>query len=250
MCIMKKVLFAAGCMVAASMVPVAYADGEAASESASPISLSFTVTSDYRFRGQSQNSRSPAAQASLDYSTDLGVDVGVWVSNVDFSDSGDSTTYMEADFYASYGFSIDDATSGSVKLTYYYYPESPFSYDYLEGQLALSHTLNDITVNAELNYSPDYFLETDTAVAASIGFAYPFMEKFTLSGNVGHQWIDNNALFGTDDWLYWDLGVGVELGRLSVDVRYVSTNLNEADCFGGTNLCEGGVVLSAGFSIP
>lgn len=237
-------------MVAASMTPVAYADGEAASESASPISLSLAVTSDYRFRGQSQNSRSPAFQASLDYATDLGVDLGVWVSNVDFSDSGDNDTYMEVDFYASYGFTIDDATSGALKVTYYYYPESPASYDYLEGQLSLSHTLNDITVNAELNYSPDYFLETDMAVAASVGFAYPLMDKFTLSGNVGHQWIDNNAAFGTDDWLYWDLGVGIELGRVNFDVRYVSTNLNEAECFSGTNLCEGGVVLSAGFSIP
>ena len=247
---MKKALFAVGCMVAASASPVAYADGEAASESASPISLTLSVTSDYRFRGQSQNSRSPAAQASLDYSTDLGIDVGVWVSNVDFSDTGDTDTYMEADFYASYGFSLDDATSGSVKVTYYYYPESPFSYDYLEGQLALSHTMNDITLNAELNYSPDYFLETGTAVAASVGFAYPLMDKFTLSGNVGHQWIDDNALFGMDDWLYWDLGVGIELGRLNLDVRYVGTNLNETECFGGTNLCEGGVVLSASFSIP
>ena len=87
-----------------------------------------------------------------------------------------------------------------------------------------------------------------TSIAA--GVEYPVLDKITMSANVGHQWIDDNALFGTDDYLYWDVGFGIELGRLSLDARYVSTNTDDADCFGGTNLCEGGFVATASFSFP
>lgn len=249
---MKKALFAMGCLVAASTSQVAYADGEAAAESASPVSVTLTVTSDYRFRGQSQNGRSPAAQASIEYASDLGVTFGAWVSNVDFSDTGDTDSFMEADFYASYGFAIDDATSGSAKVTYYHYPENPIgtSYDYWEGQIALSHTMDKLTLNLEGNYSPDYFNGTGAATSIAAGLEYPVLDKITMSANVGHQWIDDNALFGTDDYLYWDVGFGIELGRLSLDARYVSTNTDDADCFGGTNLCEGGFVATASFSFP
>lgn len=249
---MNKMLFAVGCMVAASTTHVAFADGEAKSESASPISVTLTVTSDYRFRGQSQNGRSAAAQASVEYASDIGVTLGAWVSNIDFSDTGDNNAYMEADFYASYGFSIDDATSGSAKVTYYHYPENLVgtNYDYVEGQIALSHTMDKLTLNLEANYSPDYFNGTGSAAAVAAGVSYPVLEKISMSANVGHQWIDDNALFGTDDYVYWDVGFGIDLGRLQLDARYVSTNLDEIECFGGTNLCEGGFVASASITIP
>jgi len=249
---MKKTLFAMGCMLAASTSHVAFADGEASGEKASPLSVTLTVTSDYRFRGQSQNGRSPAAQGSIEYASDIGVTFGAWASNVDFSDTGDNDTFMEADFYASYGFSLDDATTGAAKVTFYHYPDSPpgVAYDYWEGQLSLSHTMDKLTVNLEANYSPDYFNETGAAMAIAAGVEYPVFEKISASANVGHQWIDDNVLFGTDDYLYWDVGFGIDLGRLQLDARYVSTNIDEADCFGGTNLCEGGFVASASISFP
>lgn len=246
---MKKTLLAMGCLLMASSTQVAFADGEAAAEKVSPISITLSVTSDYRFRGQSQNSRNPAFQGSFDYTAENGIFAGIWASNVDFSDTGDTTTFMEGDIYAGYNFDIAEGTSGSVKGTYYYYPEQP-DYNYFEGQLALSHALYDATLTAELNYSPDYFGGSGSAVAVAAGIEHPLWGRLSASGHVGHQWIDDNATYGSDDYLYWDLGVGIDFGRFDVDARYVGTNLSEAECFGGTNLCESGFVASASISFP
>ncbi|NOT40858.1 MAG: hypothetical protein HOP13_10220 [Alphaproteobacteria bacterium] len=250
---MKKTVLALSLLATAGFTQPAFADGDAAAEEESgPISITLTVTSDYRFRGQSQNSRDFAFQGSFDYTTDSGFFVGAWASNIDFSDTGDTSSYMELDLYAGYSLALAEGTEAGVKATYYHYPESPYliGYDYFEFQASLSHNMGGATLSAEVNYSPDYFFETGAAVAAAAGIEVPLWDKFTASGHVGHQWIDNNAGFGTPDWLYWDLGVGVELGRLTIDARYVSTNLSEIDCFGGTNLCEGGFVGTASFTFP
>lgn len=249
---MKKALFAVGCLVMAGSTQVAFADGEAAAESASPISVTLSVTSDYRFRGQSQNSRNPAVQGSFDYTADNGIFAGVWASNIDFSDTGDTESFMEGDIYVGYNFDVSEGTTGAVKATYYYYPEQPggVDYDYLEAQLSLSHSLHDATLTAELNYSPDYFGGSGSAVAVAAGIEHPLWGRLSASGHVGHQWIDDNATFGTDDYMYWDLGVGIDFGRFDIDARYVGTNLSEADCFGGTNLCEAGFVATATISFP
>jgi uncharacterized protein (TIGR02001 family) len=250
---MKKTILALAMLATSSVVQPALADGEeGGEEKAGPISVTLTVTSDYRFRGQSQNSRDFAFQGSFDYATESGFFVGAWASNIDFSDTGDTSSFMEVDFYAGYNFALSDDTSGSLKATYYYYPESPFpvGYDYWEAQLALEHSLGDVTVSAELNYSPDYFFETGSAFAAAAGIEVPLWDKFSASGHVGHQWVEDNFSFGTDDWLYWDVGVGVELGRLTLDARWVSTNIDKAGCFGGTDLCEGGFVGTASFTFP
>jgi uncharacterized protein (TIGR02001 family) len=248
---MKRTLLALSLAATSSFTQPALADGEEGGEEAHrPISITLTATSDYRFRGQSQSSRDFAFQGSFDYTTESGFYVGAWASNIDFSDTGDTSSYMELDLYAGYSFSLGEGTEAGVKATYYYYPESPATYDYWELQASLSHDMGDLALSAELNYSPDYFFESGSAIAAAAGIEVPLWDKFSASGHVGHQWIDDNFAFGTDDWLYWDVGVSVALGRLTLDARYVSTNLSEIDCFGGTNLCEGGFVGTASFTFP
>lgn len=251
---MKRTLLALSLAATASFTQPALADGEeGGTEAHRPISITLTATSDYRFRGQSQNSRDFAFQGSFDYTTESGFYVGAWASNIDFSDTGDTDSFIEVDVYAGYTFSLGEGTEAGVKATYYMYPDKPSllpSYNYLELQASLSHDMGGATLSAEVNYSPDYFLESGSAVAAAAGIEVPLWDKFTASGHVGHQWIDDNFAFGTDDWLYWDVGVGVELGRLNLDARWVSTSLSKADCFGGTDLCEGGFVGTVSFTFP
>jgi hypothetical protein len=67
---------------------------------------------------------------------------------------------------------------------------------------------------------------------------------------LGHQWIEDNGAFGTPDWLYWDVGLSVELGRFTLDARYVDTGLTRAECFVGTNLCSAGFVGTVSLSLP
>ncbi len=251
---MKKTLLALSLLATASFTQPALADGEesAAEEEAGPISITLTATTDYRFRGQSQNSRDPAFQASFDYASDSGFFAGVWASNIDFSDTGDTSTDFEIDIYAGYGLELGEGTSAGFKATYYYYPNSPYvtGYDYFELQASLSHEMGGATFSAELNFSPDYFFETGSATAIAAGIELPVWDTLTASGHVGHQWIDDNANFGTPDWLYWDAGVGVEVGPFAVDLRYVGTDLKKADCFGGKNLCTSGFVGTVSITLP
>lgn len=250
---MKKTLLALSLLAPLSMAQTALADGEAAEDKAwGPLSITVTATSDYRFRGQSQKSRDAALQGSIDLQSETGLFAGVWASGIDFSDTGDTTTFMEVDFYAGYNIALGEGTEGSVKATYYYYADGPsvIGYDYWEFQATLSHDFGPASLSVEVNYSPEYFFETGEALAVAGGVDVPLSDKFTLNGHVGHQSIDDNIGFGTPDWIYYDIGVTAELGRFTLDVRYVNTNLSDAECFSGTNLCEGGVVGTISLTLP
>ena len=228
----------------------AFADGS--DEAASPWSTALTFTTDYRFRGQSQTSRDPAPQGTVNFESASGFFAGVWASTIDFSDSGDTDSEFEIDLYGGYNFSLGENTDASVKATYYLYPDNPGDYEYWEFQGALSHKLGSVTLSAEVNYSPDYFNETGTAFAVAGGIDVPIVEMLSASGHVGHQWIDDNTKFGTPDYLYWDLGLTLTLldGHVTIDGRYVDTDLDKIDCFSGTDLCEAGFVGSVTVSIP
>jgi uncharacterized protein (TIGR02001 family) len=255
---MKLRLLAAGLASALAMTSyatIAKADGD--EESASPWSATLTVTSDYRFRGQSQNSRNFAAQGSIDFESASGFFAGVWASEIDFSDTADTDSFVEIDFYAGYNFSLSEQTTGSLKATYYLYPDNPFSYEYWEFQASLSHDFGALALSGEVNFSPDYFNETGDAIAIAAGVDVPLAETFlffdgglSASGHLGHQGIDDNVLFGTDDFTYWDIGLTAVWGKFTFDARYAGTDLNELECFGGTDLCESGFVGTISLTLP
>ena len=70
-------------------------------------SSTWTAVSDYDFRGYSQSAKSPALQASADYTAgDTGFSAGAWASNVDFGPATMKT--MELDLYANYAVKIND----------------------------------------------------------------------------------------------------------------------------------------------
>jgi uncharacterized protein (TIGR02001 family) len=248
---MKKTLLALSLLATASFTQPALADGEEGGEEASgPFSVTITGTTDYRFRGQSQKSRDFAFQGSVDYEGESGIFAGVWASQIDFSDTGDVDSEVEIDLYAGYNFSVGEGTDGSVKATYYLYPDNPGSYEYWEFQLALSHSIDKVTLSGELNYSPDYFNETGSAVALAGGIEIALLDSLSASGHLGYQWIEDNAFFGTDDYTYYDIGLTATWQHLTFDARYVSTDLDDAACFLGTDLCEGGFVGTVSLSFP
>src|SRR3954465_2827621 len=83
-------------------------------------SSTWTLVSDYDFRGYSQSAKDPALQGSADYAFgDSGLSVGEWASNVDFDGyDGDG----EPDLFANYVGKINDTFSWTAGLTRYMYP--------------------------------------------------------------------------------------------------------------------------------
>ncbi len=232
----------------------------AMSAQAGSFTANIGATTDYRFRGQSQSQTNPAIFGGVDYVSDSGLFVGLWASSIDFNDAAD--TYVEVDLYGGYTHALSEKTSGTVKVVYYLYPTADYlpgsnEYDYLELIASLSHDFGGITGGVEVAYSPDYFFESGDSVALTGSLSAPLTDSWlifdgglTASAKVGYQWIDDNATFGTPDYVFYDFGITAKVWKLAIDVRYVDTDLGETDCFGGTNLCKGAVVGTVTLALP
>src|SRR5262245_11531050 len=88
---------------------------------------SVALTSDYIFRGISQNNQEPALQAGLEYAADSGFYVGTWGSNVSWlSDTpvpdDDISNSVELDFYGGYRGKFTESVGYDVGALYYWYP--------------------------------------------------------------------------------------------------------------------------------
>lgn len=257
---MKKVLTAGvlAAMTFAAAPAVYAADDEGAW---GPFTAGATLTSDYRFRGQSQSDRNAAMQGWVQYDHSSGFFANVWASSIDFNDTATYDSSVEVDLTVGYNHSFSENTSGGLKAVYYWYPDAdtpPASnqYDYFEIIANLGHDYGVAAVSAELAWSPDYFLESGDAISLKGGVSVPLLDKFAFmgalsaSGNVGYQWIDDNATFGTSDYLYYDLGLSAEWEIFVIDLRWVGTDLSKAQCFAGLDVCEDGVVLSLTANLP
>lgn len=227
-------------LVAAGIV-LATATGAAADS----LSATVTGTSDYVFRGISQTGNDPALQGSLDYAADNGVYVGAWASTIDFGAPGEPDA--EVDLYAGYAFDVNDL-GVDVSAVYYWYPEGPSDYDYLEFILALSHDINDATWSGQIAVSPDYFGNTGFSYYLSTGLSVPLCEWLSLDGNVGYQSVEDIDDITGSGFPYWDWNVGLvaTFEQFTFDLRYVDTNLSDAQCAG---LCDAKVVASISFGI-
>lgn len=99
-------------VAAASMADAAPA---AAPASAWSQSANLAFTSDYIWRGLTQNNSQTAVQGGFDIAHTSGLSAGVWASNVD-----SVTNSLEVDFYANYGFKVAgiDASVGYIAYVY------------------------------------------------------------------------------------------------------------------------------------
>ena len=79
---------------------------QAAAPAATPdfvVTGNFGITSDYRFRGISQNDLDPAFQGGFDVAHSSGLYIGTWGSNVSSWAAGPTTsTKLEIDLYGGY----------------------------------------------------------------------------------------------------------------------------------------------------
>lgn len=59
----------------------------------------------------------------------------------------------------------------------------------------------------------------------AIDATYSFNGALKASANAGRRWIERGV-----DRSFWDAGITATWKRLALDVRYVDTNLDEAEC--------------------
>jgi len=238
---MKKVMYLLACssMLISNM---------AFAESPHEFSANVALSTDYMYRGQSQTENLPSISGGLDYAHETGFYLGTWASNVDgtsvFTASG-----MELDVYGGYGSELGSTgISYDVGLLYYIYPGQAdgADYNFLEGYVGFGYDFTEeLSGGVTFRMTPDWQGATGEGfnVEGSLDYALPY--DFTLSGMVGHQTVDENTTWGTPDWTYFSVGLSKTLfGAFDASIAYVDTDLNNTECFGGSNICDGRAVFT------
>lgn len=182
------------------------------------VAFNIGAVSDYVFRGVSQTGEDPAVQGGVDANWGSFY-AGAWASTVDFDEGTDA----EVDVYGGYrteaaGYALDFGVLG------YFYVNAPSGADYnfVEFKAAASRAIGPATLGAAVYYSPDFFGADDAATYLEANGAYALADKWTVSGAVGHQWLDVS-----DDYTTWNLGLAYALtDYLTVDVRYHDTDVD------------------------
>ena len=201
-----------------SLLALTMGAGAAQAQAAPEVAFNIGVVSDYVFRGASQTDEDTALQGGID-ATFGSFYAGAWASNVDFGDDTDA----EVDLYGGYraeaaGYALDLGVVG------YFYVNEPggADYNYVEFKAAASRAVGPATLGAVVYYSPDFFGVDDNATYLEANAAFAPADKWTVSGAVGHQWLDVNA-----DYTTWNLGVAYAMtDHLAADLRYHDTDVD------------------------
>jgi uncharacterized protein (TIGR02001 family) len=208
----------ASIIAVAMMAPIAHAE----------ITANVALTTDYVWRGTSQNQEDPALQGGFDYAHESGFYAGVWGSNVNFG--GAST---ELDLYAGWGTELESGVALDFGVIRYSYHGSEIAsdLDFTEAYVGVSYSGLGViySIGDELGdqYEISYGYDLD---AVSLAVAYG---SYDVSG-------DN------DDYDYYSAGVSGSFAgesELGWDVSYYGTN-SDADPIFGEEAADGRLVLT------
>jgi uncharacterized protein (TIGR02001 family) len=289
-----RVLVAGGAMIVAAS-GAAFADGESVKDapvdSGRKFGYSVTVgaTSDYVFRGISQNQENPAIQGSLDVTYGLFY-AGIWGSNIDFGSdkftAGGAVlgpkVSAEVDLYAGIK-PVWGPVTFDLGVLYYWYPNSdkwanfnhvcvgascPDQIDYTElkaGYSIASPWIKNLVSGTTLYWSPDGTLESGDifTLESTAAYTLPVVVGFTptISGTYGTVYGDIKDGFSADgtredQYSYWNAGLSLAIEKFTFDFRYWDTDIDVATANEGLGacvkqgLCDERFVFTAKITLP
>lgn len=222
--------------------------------SAYEFSANVALSSDYRFRGISQIDRSPAISGGFDVGFDSGWYVGTWASNVGTWSNG----AIEIDYYGGYAFDLAQDLGADLGILYYNYPKDGNSPDLDYVEVYASLAFGNATVG--VNYSPDYFAETDAFWYVYGAYEFPINDTLSIAAHLGYNAFadeeafasfmgDDPAILGEDGYLDYNVSLNAALAVVDLSLAVVATDLDEDQCFAGSDLCEESLVLTISKSL-
>lgn len=215
-----------------------------ASSAYADIAGNIGIGTDYRFRGISQTDRDPQVFGGFDFTAENGLYAGVWGSNVQFGGS------LELDYYGGYRGKVGEEVGYDVGYIYYDYPSSNSDPDLDYQEIYGSVTYGDFKVG--VNYSDDYFAETDSYWYLYGTYSHALTESISVSASVGYNAFDSSDAMASflvtnsdpgDNYVDWKIGVSTTWQGLGWSLTYVDTNLSKEDC-GDTKICEATAVVA------
>lgn len=171
-----------------------------AGQGSAQISANVALTSDYVWRGISQNNGDLALQGGFDYTNENGFYAGTWGSNVSFGN-----TSTELDLYLGW---TNDFESGlgldvGVIQVLYLGASNSSSGNYKEAYFGLSHS----------GFSAKYVLGDEFSNYWETGYEHSF-DKVTVG-----------ALYGDyDTYSYYKVGISGEIGGIGVSLDFWDTD--------------------------
>ncbi len=195
-------------------------------ETESPLSWSVAATSDYAFRGVSQSDENPAAQASITYTTPVGIYAGIWASSVDFGPGGPDIEY---DTYVGHSLEVSEAVNFDVMLNRYNYAGSADASALAYNELITKATFLD-NYSATIAYTNDYLGSSEASWYYALGAGVGLPRGFTLGLSAGHTTIASSLPF--DDYSDYSVSVGKSWGALSASLAFIDTDSHGAVNFG------------------
>lgn len=211
-----------------------------------------TGATDYVFRNISQTNNRPAIQGSVEVSHETGFYVGAFASNVAFPGTN---ARQEVDGIAGFRYTVSGFTADFSGIYYGYpgYSEQPGQYQiaYGEAMLKLKYELEPVTFVGTAAWSPDYFGSSGNSywVEGGVDWKTPVLD-IVLSGRLGYQWIENNARFGTPDYMAYSIYATIPIpwGGFSAAVGFYGTNISQSDCAGGLKVCDNRFIASVSWT--
>ncbi|MEI6644245.1 MAG: TorF family putative porin [Novosphingobium sp.] len=228
---------------------------ETAPPPAITVSGNVALVSDYRFRGVSQSNGGAALQGGITISHESGAYAGFWSSNL----AGWGTfggPNLELDLIAGYKFPVASGAALDVGLTWYTYPGGASKTAFAEPYVKLSGTVGPASLTAGVAYAPKQqalgrWYNTGASAAAGV-YDNPGDKKdnlyiwtdaaagipstpVTLKGHIGYS--KGNSGLGpngtsvapTGKYIDWLLGADVAVGRVTLGIAYVDTDISKAE---------------------
>lgn len=227
-------------------------------------SWNFGGTTDYIFRGISQNAGKPTPQGGVDVTYGIFY-AGVWSSGVDFGQNplpdGRSVAGTEVDLYAGIKPVWGPVTFDFGVIQYWYPGQNAHGpkvgqfrdNNYVEAKIGASmQPITNLTTGVTAFLSPQYtsgqgFTQTYEGTVAyelqKVGMIVPTVGG-TLGGVFGNAGsVKDPFVFanGKDSYLYWNAGLTLGLDKLSIDFRYWDTNINDSGRYSSARFCQGNV---------
>ena len=231
--------------IALAATAVLSSTGAIAEEAAAPVpdiavTSNVGITSDYRFRGISQNNRSPSIQGGFDVAFNkVGLYLGTWGSNVNAWTAGDGS--MEWDLYGGYKTEIAGVGLDLGAIAYIYPGSGSWKANTQEAYIGASYGPATLKVSRVLgdNYFASAMNSTYTGSAKgtmyySLTLAQEIAPKLTASAHAGYTAYKNDAMYeavvgtaGAGKFSYADYSVGLsyDINSFILGVNYYWNSL-------------------------
>lgn len=188
----------------ASLAAQAQGQSPAAQAPAVTVGGSFTLVSDYQFRGISVSNRKPAVQGGIDFTHRSGAYLSLWASSVS-EVAYSNTSGQEFDILLGWRRAIATDTTLEAALALYYFPGAEYTsvtgdgatlrYDTRELKLGLSKDIYNLTLWYGLNrYWSGIDFDNQLAKTSTRGTSYvefnvnpPLTDALTLNLHIGRQ---------------------------------------------------------------